>query len=214
MKKYLLIGSVFAGTLLTVSAMAAIYSYRDASGNLVYTDNPMLGGQAQEIELQDTLTVLPGFKPETPTTPANDDQDLLWVSWEETGQPVVLPSVEIIKPQHDQSIWSGSGDLGVSVELSPGLDAGQEIALVVDGRVSVRGQPGQLTLLELPRGSHQLHAEVRDESDQTLASSEVITVHMHRPSVINRNSFLMHPSVADTERPDSAAPAPAAQGEG
>jgi len=54
-------------TLISCSAMATVYSYRDADGNLVFTDEPVAGTNAVEVELSEP-TVMPGFNVGNPDT--------------------------------------------------------------------------------------------------------------------------------------------------
>ena len=115
--------------------------------------------------------------------------------------------MEIAYPAHDEAVWSGNGELEVALELTSGLVPSHELAVLVDGRVVARGRSKQLVLRGVDRGTHSLRAEVRDSLDKTVSASEPLTVHVLRPSVINRESGLMHPSVSETLRPESAAPA-------
>ena len=207
-------------TLISCSAMATVYSYRDADGNLVFTDEPVAGTNAVEVELSEP-TVMPGFNVGNPDTaggatqtPSEQREDGTWASWGSDGesadglQGAGAPTVEIFDPLHDKSFWTGNGDVNVAVGLDPGLAANQELAVVLDGRVLTRGKDTQLLLNAVDRGTHSLHVEVRGEGDAVLSRSESITIHVHRPSVINPDNSLMHPSLQETQRAEGAAAAP------
>ncbi|MEM7378085.1 MAG: hypothetical protein AAF460_11340, partial [Pseudomonadota bacterium] len=90
-----------------------------------------------------------------------------------------------------------------------GLGADQELAVLLDGRELARGRANVLTLQGVGRGTHTLRVDVRDAGDRRVATSDERTLHVLRPSIINRQSGLMHPSVSETERPESGTPAEA-----
>ncbi|MEM9603964.1 MAG: DUF4124 domain-containing protein [Pseudomonadota bacterium] len=211
--------SLIVLAMISGQALATVYSYRDADGNLVYTDEPQ-GTQATEVVLPDNLTVLPALRQAEPDVSDEDAaSDGTWVSWgSESGATVapeaqevsaVVPDVEILSPTAGEAYWSGGGALQVTVSVSPGLGADQELAVLLDGRELARGRANVLTLQGVDRGSHTLRVDVRDGADQRVATSGERTVHVLRPSIINRQSGLMHPSVTDAVRPETAVPAEA-----
>lgn len=214
--------------LLSSSAMAAIYSYRDADGNLVYTDEPVAGVESTKVDVAEPM-VIQAFGAENAEqggvdgdTTSAASEDGTWASWGSENadadaelsageSAVAVPEVRLAAPLDDQAFWTGNGDFDVSIELTPGLGAGQELAVLLDGTVRARGLTRQMTLSAVDRGTHTLQVEVRDTDDKAVAASDSVTVHVLRPSVVNRGSSLMHPSVAQTDRPASAEAAPAVQ---
>lgn len=92
-------------------------------------------------------------------------------------------SLQIINLQNDQTIRSNRGLITVQVELNQKLAIGQSLQLMMD--TQPYGAPQTPSLWELKgidRGSHRFSVNVV-ESGKVIASSNTITVHLHRTTV-------------------------------
>lgn len=160
------------------SATAQIYSWTDAEGNRVYSDQPHSG--ATTVELAPTNVI-----PRTPTASAlHDDTN-------HNSQPAeaVYQQLTISSPEHDSSIRSNEGDLTLTVITDPPLSGSHLLKISIDGVLSQTGVPGtgaathQLTLHNVDRGSHELSAVVVDARGTEVQRSPSITLHLQRTSL-------------------------------
>ncbi|WP_162674487.1 hypothetical protein [Vibrio variabilis] len=92
-------------------------------------------------------------------------------------------TLTIASPQHDATIRNNAGDFSVSAFLKGSLNEEQALQLLLDGKPY--GSPQTTTswrLTNIDRGTHTLTIRVQ-QSGKVIASSDTITVHLHRASV-------------------------------
>ncbi|MFA5679031.1 MAG: DUF4124 domain-containing protein [Pseudomonas sp.] len=160
-------------------ASAQIYSWTDAEGHRVYSDQPRDG--ASPVELKPTNVVPPTPTPRTSERNQNSN-----------NQPVsggVYQELSITSPAHDSAIRSNEGDLTLTVQTDPPLSGSHLLKLSIDGVLSQTGMPGtgaavhQLIAHNIDRGSHEIAAVVVDARGTELQRSPSITVHLQRTSL-------------------------------
>jgi hypothetical protein len=177
--------------LFITSAQAGIYRSVDAEGNVVFTDEPSPGAEKIEISPSTVISSDQGI-----TSGDEETDDILKLSPEgesQTFEPEAdaIPSyqIRIIAPADDESIWVNNGNVSVSMIVEPQLDAerGDLIVLNLDGADVGPAQPTTtFQLNNLSRGTHTVSATVVDRSGSALTSSETVTFHLHRTSVLNK----------------------------
>ncbi|GLT13098.1 hypothetical protein GCM10007931_00720 [Vibrio algivorus] len=92
-------------------------------------------------------------------------------------------ALKIISLQDDQTIRSNRGFITVQVELNKKLEIGQSLQLMMDTQPYGAPQtPPLWELKNIDRGSHTFLVNVV-ESGKVIASSNTITVHLHRTTV-------------------------------
>ena len=149
---------------------ADVYRSVDKDGHVVYSDKPSQG--AEKIEIKDAQTIhLPTAGPFRYQPPAKE-------------APPRYSSVAISSPGNDESIRQNSGDVTVQISVSPGLKSGDVISLLMDGKEVASGPASSVTLKNVDRGSHTLQARVLGSDGSTWASSESVTFHLLRHSVL------------------------------
>lgn len=165
-----------AATLLCLTGCALAYGqgiYRgtDEEGNVSFSDQPV--ADAQEIKLP-PLTVLPGTK----------TLDLELQIDDPLSKPVKYRLIEITSPKHDSTVQINTQNLPISANVMPPIrrDLGHKIQILMDGKVLVENK-SSFILDEADRGSHQLSAQVVDESNNVIAESETVTVHVQKPFI-------------------------------
>lgn len=170
---------LFIGLLTTIPASAEIYTWKDADGNTVYSDHP--AENSTEIKLPKMQTVPGRPVTTTPTqAPATPKKETDSESYRELA---------ISEPADGQEQWANNGQVNVVVSIEPALmvNMGHYLSLSVDGTTQVDQSPStQMTLTEVDRGSHQLSVSVHDRNGNTLKTSQTITVHIHRRSLLNK----------------------------
>jgi hypothetical protein len=163
--------------LITLPAMAEVFTYVDAQGNRVFTDQPG-ANSAKRV----------------PTTTGNR------MSANPTGVPPVVVGkkteikpmfhydrLRVLAPQPDATVRSSAGELIVSVTSEPGLQRGHRYRLLLDGQPT--GEPGpspMFALSNIDRGSHHLSVEILDEQGRTVERTVNQPFHMLRISLAQK----------------------------
>ncbi|MES2817732.1 MAG: DUF4124 domain-containing protein [Pseudomonadota bacterium] len=171
--RLLLIGLLCVGL---PAAAAEVYTYIDADGNRVFTDSP---GQnkAQRIEMAPSNQISNQPAAIRPPPAYN--------------APVLAPVYQLLRilvPEPDATIRDGStGDLIVTASSEPGLLAGHNYRLLLDGKPV--GDPGRspvFPLKDVDRGTHQLAVEILDEQGRILERTPTQPFHMMRISLAQK----------------------------
>lgn len=89
----------------------------------------------------------------------------------------------MISPQHDDTVRSNSGTISIRSELNRKLSIGEQLQLLMDGRPygAPTNQPNW-ELKNIDRGTHTFTIQAI-ENGKIIASSSIITVHLHRATV-------------------------------
>lgn len=159
------------------SYTSEVYVWKDTQGNLHFSDFPE-HKDAKRIELPDA----------PPPPQVLNESDVDWTSSsltdKEDKSSSALPlSVSIRSPQHDATIRSNAGVIDVIAELTPNLRTDQQLQLLLDGSPVMPPQSNpKWRLNNIDRGTHTLTLQVL-QSGKVIASSDTITVHLHRASV-------------------------------
>lgn len=169
---------LLAATLVT-PAMAEVYKRVNPDGSVEFTDVPA-SEEEQPIALPPASTyraptLAPTQQKATPTVTATR-----------------YTALTIVSPANEATLRDNAGNVEVKVSLSPALQSGHQLVLLVDGSSQGGVSGNSISLTNLNRGSHQLQAEVRDAEGKSLISSAAVTVYLHR------HSSLFKPSTAPT----------------
>jgi hypothetical protein len=153
---------------------ADIYHWKDEQGNLHFSDFPD-GQNAQVVSLPD-IPPPPHVLNEAPVD---------WTSspYLDQNQTNTKLTVTIASPLHDATLRNNSGDFSVSASLNGSLSETQTLQLLLDGKPYGSPQTTvRWSLTNIDRGTHTLTIQVQ-QSGKVIASSDTITVHLHRASV-------------------------------
>jgi hypothetical protein len=153
-------------------ALAQVYTYIDAEGNRVFTDQPK-AGNAKHVQMAPTN----GMAQTTPRGPA------------EKAAPaaVVPPSYQLLRilvPEPDAVLNDGTGDIIVSATSEPALLPAHNYRLIVDGQPA--GEPARspvFPLQGLARGTHQLAVEILDAEGRMLERTPSQPLHVRLTSL-------------------------------
>ena len=166
--------------LLAGPATAQIYSWTDAEGKRVYSDQPRDG--ASQVALKPTNVVQP--------PPVARDSGQAGSRDQQPGAANMYSELTITDPIHDSAVRSNEGDLAVTVTTNPPLSGSHLLKLSIDGVLSQTGVPGgtgmavhQLVAQNIDRGSHDIAAVVVDARGKELQRSSPVTVHLQRTSL-------------------------------
>lgn len=115
-------------------------------------------------------------------------------------------SVEIVSPQHEETIHDNRGN--VEVEVRADLDYDQRIRLLMDGApIAPETRSRTIALDGIDRGEHVLKAQVLDDRDRVVAESDAVTFFMWQASAQfpNRNPPAQSaPTPPGTPQPQTA----------
>jgi hypothetical protein len=92
-------------------------------------------------------------------------------------------AVRIVAPKPGVTVHSNSGNLAVTVAVSPPLTKfGGHLSLLLDGKTVARGTGQHFVLKGIERGGHTLRLEVNAADGTVLATSPQLTFQMWRAS--------------------------------
>ncbi|MGR5503542.1 DUF4124 domain-containing protein [Vibrio sp. DNB22_10_4] len=153
-----------------------IYHWKDEQGNIHFSDFPD-SPNAQALSLPDV----------PPPPQVLNEAPVDWTSSpyleQSQKQASTKLAVAITRPQHDATLRNNSGDFSVSASISGSLTDIQTLQLLLDGRPYGSPQTtASWSLTNIDRGTHTLTIQVQ-QSGKVIASSNTITVHLHRASV-------------------------------
>ncbi|MCQ4346402.1 DUF4124 domain-containing protein [Pseudomonas stutzeri] len=160
--------------LTSLPSFAGVYTYLDADGNRVFTDQPP-NANARRLELAPTNAAsLPTPPPAAaPALPA-----------------ALLPAYQLLRitlPAPDATIRDNDGKLLVTLESEPGLLDGHRYRLLLDGQP--HGQPGRSPVFALDnvdRGTHQLAAEILDAEGRIVERTPSQPFHLKRTTLADK----------------------------
>ena len=158
--------------------LAEIYTWTDADGNTIFSDQPAEG--ASKIELPPPQTYKPtAIKPGASTPPPG----------EKTESVPTYRLLDITQPLHDQALWADNGQIDVVLAIEPALAValGHRISISLDGKMVInKADSTRLTLTTIDRGSHTLSASIQDKNGKQLKNSTPVTFHVHRHSALTK----------------------------
>jgi len=153
-----------------VSAQAEVYRYIDKHGNQVFTDSPPKG--AEKVLTKPVMTMpFPKGRASGVPDPATAQQK---------KAVVVAYTVTLSNPPADAVYHRGEGEVPVAVTVSPSLEEGHVLEVLLDGNP---WEGNAIPLSEsIDRGTHTLMARVVDDKGNVLASSSTVSFHVQQHS--------------------------------
>ncbi len=160
-------------------ALAEVYKQVLPDGSVIFSDQPAPG--AEQVEISPVQTYKPPPIPNSTSNRStrNDDK----------SDARHYDELRIATPEDDATIRENAGNVHIEIVLSPALKTqeGHRIALYLDGRVVA--EPGRSTVFNLKnvdRGTHQLQAAIVDARGKPIKTSDPVTFHLLRVSVLMR----------------------------
>lgn len=168
--------------ILPACALADVYTYTDAQGNRVFTDQPHKNAKRVEILPSNSTSGSPPPQRTLKSAPAKAK-----------ARPMFrYDMLRVLVPEPDATVRSTQGELIVTVTSEPALQEGHSYRLLVDGKPSEQaGRSPVFPLNNVDRGTHQLAVEILDESGRVLEKTPIQLFHMQRISLAQKR--LAHP---------------------
>ncbi len=157
------------------TVLAQVYTYIDANGNRVFTDQPHRN--AKKVEIAPTNRV---------------DQPTKAPSRASKGKPAASPIfhyqlLRILAPEPDSTIRDIEGNLNVTVSNDPELQPDHLYRLLLDSKPY--GEPTRspvFPLTNIDRGTHQLSVEIIDQYGRVLERTPNQPFHLVRISLAQK----------------------------
>lgn len=163
------------GLLLALPASAQVFTYIDAQGNRVFTDQPRPGNAKRVPLATSNRMAVPDSAPAR-SAKKPEQKPLLHYDL-----------LRILVPEPDATVRSTAGEIIVSITSEPGLQKGHRYRLLLDGQPTA--EPGispVFPLTNIDRGTHQLSVEVLDEHGRTVERTANQPFHMQRMSLAQK----------------------------
>ncbi|WP_339448222.1 DUF4124 domain-containing protein [Pseudomonas sp. EA_5y_Pfl2_R50] len=165
--------------LFALPVSAEVFTYVDAQGNRVYTDQPRGNAKRVPVATSNRMSANP-----TAAAPISTAKKI--------AEPPLFhyDMLRILIPEPDATIRSSAGEVIVSVTSEPGLQRGHRYRLLLDGQAT--GEPGLspvFPLNNIDRGSHNLSVEVLDEQGRTVERTANQPFHMQRISLAQKRQI-------------------------
>lgn len=159
---------VFVLLLIPLIATAEVYKWVDDFGKVHYSDQPH-STTDKPIDLPESMIykapAKPKFKLDKP----------------QTKKPYKFyETFKVVSPQSDGTVRNNSGNLSVSLQISPALRSNHFVIVTVDGKPTPKGKSSMVTASDVFQGTHSVGARIVDENGKTITSAPSITFHMKR----------------------------------
>lgn len=163
--------------LIALSASAEVFTYIDAQGNRVFTDQPG-SGNAKRVPLATSNRMSAN-----PTGAA----PVIAEKRTEATPLFRYDMLRVLVPEPDATIRSSAGELIVSITSEPGLQRGHRYRLLLDGQPTAEPGPSPVfALSNIDRGSHNLSVEILDEHGRIVERTANQPFHMLRISLAQK----------------------------
>ena len=163
--------------LVSLPAMAEVFTYIDAQGNRVFTDQPGTRN-AKRVPLATSNRMSANPSGAAPMTAAKTNP---------TKPLFHYDMLRVLVPEPDATIRSSAGELIVSITSEPGLQRGHRYRLLLDGQPTAEPGPSPVfALSNIDRGSHNLSVEILDEQGHTVERTANQPFHMLRISLAQK----------------------------
>ena len=145
--------------LIALPVTAEVFTYVDAQGNRVYTDQPG-SDNAKRVPLATSNRMSANPSGGAPVTAAQKTEDKPLFHYD---------MLRVLVPEPDATVRSNAGELIVSVTNEPGLQRGHRYRLLLDGQPTAEpGLSPVFALSNIDRGRHNLSVEILDEQGRTV----------------------------------------------
>ncbi|HDZ56849.1 MAG TPA: DUF4124 domain-containing protein [Pseudomonas xinjiangensis] len=159
-----------------------VYTWKDAQGNRVYSDQPHPDAESVELEPVNTI------EPPPPSVMRAQRESEASDAGQAQSQDI-YQRLAITAPDNDQAIRANDGNVTLTVAVEPALGRNHLLRAEIDGEASSSAVPGsgqnvvKLTLGNIDRGTHSVSAVVVNAQGDTVQRSSPIKLHVQRTSL-------------------------------
>lgn len=152
---------------ISTAVLAEMYKHTDAEGVTTYSDTAEEGATLIAPTPSNTIK-LPKYIPKKSIEKPSD---------------VTYSKFSILSPEDGTTLRDNTGNVAVAMILAPELDIinKHSITIYLDNQVAVEKATTLIVSLDnIERGSHTIHAVVTDSAKKTLIQSNSVTLHIKR----------------------------------
>lgn len=149
---------------------ADVYRYTDAQGQVHYTNQPPTGVASQRLNIQSqSPSAAKNHSNQTAIPPLNP-----YFPSQDSAKTTAYQQIQIQGLNAEEAMRANNGQISVSLNLVPPLQAGHQIRWILDGQMlgAPSTQP-QLSLSDLDRGAHNLQAEILNNQNVVQRSAPI-----------------------------------------
>ena len=150
-----------------------LYKWRDANGNIVYSDQPKPG--AEEIELKEVPTV------NLHSPPMGDiaEQREALIRQQESQRPIITSQYKTLafeSPEDKGVVRNNAALIELVAKLEPALKKGHKLRFFLDG-LAVEEATTELSIRveNIDYGPHMARYEIIDENDRIIGKSDSVS---------------------------------------
>jgi len=160
---------------LVTSSETKIYRWVDENGKMHFSDTPIPG--TEQINVKES-NLLSSPKPKSKAKVSQQEKN-------KDEKPAITYQATITSPEDDKALRSNNGTINIHVVTKPEKENTQKLQLYLDGKKLGTPQISQtIRALNIDRGTHQVQVELLDEDGNSLAKTQVVTVHLQRTSIL------------------------------
>lgn len=181
-----LIPLAFLALPLNAVSEGEIFKVVDEDGNVTFTDQRPTG-DAEPVDLPPLSVISTDIQvPETPAQGAVAEEPKAPSTRELRKQ---FRDFRIIQPQAEETFWGTENTVVVTWGSDQEIPGTMSVMLFVDGAGQRAPATGGVTLT-LDRGEHQVYAELRDQWNRRIVTTDTVTFFVKQHSVnFNRPSI-------------------------
>ena len=169
--------SILLMTIIATMAQAELFKWKDAEGNIIYSDQPPPGENKSDSKVQEEalpqIIEVPAENSAIRNTSSSPSSKI---------EPPASRNLLIIAPKHDEAIRENSGNVSISLQVEPlnFAENGSIVAVYMDGIEVARGADTTILLLNVDRGTHTLKAELINSAGNVVLATRPTIFHLQR----------------------------------
>lgn len=162
-------GWAYAQSESTVRSSSAPTTYKwvDENGVTHFSDSPRPGTRDPSTDIYELRrpNIAQSRRIRPPVAQRQRATDAASTKTDTQAAPPAYTGITIIAPANGDTLWNTGGNLNVGVQVAPGLNAGDGVVIMIDGK-QMTPQPVRSTSISLQgvyRGQHVITAAVRSQ---------------------------------------------------
>ncbi|HEY5716688.1 MAG TPA: DUF4124 domain-containing protein [Psychromonas sp.] len=161
---------------ISTLAETKIYHWVDADGKIHYADTATPGTETIQVSNENVVS-MENIGRDSATEEVSSVAEAV-------KESAITYQATIISPADDSLLRSNDGTINIQVQTMPEKTNAQKLQLFLDGKPLGNPQiSSTIRALNIDRGTHQIQVQLLDEKGNTLAQTQVVTVHLQRASI-------------------------------
>ena len=158
---------------------AELFKWKDAEGNIIYSDQPPPGQTKQDTQIDEESL------PQIISVPAPDTS--IGTTQSEATEKNDAPlerylGLTITEPEHDTSVRENSGKVTITVRVEPHIfvERGDILVIYMDDIEVSKGDQTTVMLDNVDRGTHTVKAKILNSQGQIIKETSTTSFTLHR----------------------------------